>query len=57
MRELGYVEGRDFDMVYRFAEAHPDRLPALAEEVVRLKPDVILAAAIDAAVAAVWSKN
>lgn len=52
MRELGYVEGRDFDMAYRFAEGFLDRLPALAEEIVRLKPDVILAAAISAAVPA-----
>jgi putative ABC transport system substrate-binding protein len=52
MRELGYVEGRDFDMAYRFAEGLLDRLPALAEEMVRLKPDVILAAAVSAAVPA-----
>jgi putative ABC transport system substrate-binding protein len=52
MRELGYVEGRDFDMVYRFSDDYQDRLPALAEELVRLKPDVIIAAAVVAAVAA-----
>jgi putative tryptophan/tyrosine transport system substrate-binding protein len=52
MRDLGYVEGRDFDMAYRFAEGLQDRLPGLAEEVVRLKPAVILAAAANAAVAA-----
>src|SRR6516225_1278728 len=52
MRELGYLEGRDFDMVYRFAEGLQDRLPALVEEMLRLKPDVILAAAINAAVPA-----
>jgi putative ABC transport system substrate-binding protein len=52
MRELGYVEGRDFDMAYRFAEGLLDRLPALAEEMFRLKPDVILAAAVSAAVPA-----
>jgi len=52
MRELGYVEGRDFDMAYRLAEGLLDRLPALAEEIVRLKPDVILAAAVSAAVPA-----
>jgi ABC-type uncharacterized transport system substrate-binding protein len=48
MRDLGYVEGRDFDMAYRVAEGPLDRLPALAEEIVRLKPDVILAAAVPA---------
>jgi hypothetical protein len=29
MRELGYAEGRDFDMAYRFAEGSLDRLPGL----------------------------
>ena len=51
MRELGYVEGSDFDIVYRFSDGYGDRIPSLAEEVVRLKPDVILATAIDTAVA------
>jgi putative ABC transport system substrate-binding protein len=52
MRDLGYVESRNFDMVYRFADGYGDRLPALTGEVVRLKPDVILASAIIAAFAA-----
>ena len=52
MRDLGYVEGRDFDVVYRFADGYAERLPALAEELVRLKPNVILAAATGPAVAA-----
>jgi len=38
MRDLGYIEGRNFDMVYRFADGYGDRLPALTDEVVRLKP-------------------
>ena len=33
MRDLGYVNGRDFDMVSRYAEGFGDRLPALAEEI------------------------
>jgi hypothetical protein len=45
MRELGYTEGHNFDMVYRFSEGFQDRLPSLAEELVRLKPNVILAPA------------
>jgi putative ABC transport system substrate-binding protein len=45
MRELGYTEGRDFDIVYRFAEGHYDRLPRLAAELVQLDPDIILAPA------------
>ena len=52
MRELGYVDGRDFDMVSRYAEGFADRLSALAEEIVGLKPDVIVAAAVNAAVPA-----
>jgi putative ABC transport system substrate-binding protein len=52
MRDLGYVERRDFDMAYRFSEGYQDRLPALASELVGLKPDVIIAAAVVAAVAA-----
>jgi putative tryptophan/tyrosine transport system substrate-binding protein len=51
MRELGHIEGSDFDMVYRFSDGYEERLPSLAEEVVRLNPDVILATAIDTAVA------
>ena len=52
MKELGYVEGRDFDMVYRYTEGYQERLPALTEEVIRLKPDVIPAPAVIGAVAA-----
>ena len=51
LRELGYVEGRNIDLVYRFAEGRVERLPAPAEELVQLKPALIVAAAIDAAVA------
>jgi putative ABC transport system substrate-binding protein len=52
MRELGLVEGRDFDMVYRSAEFHPERLPRAAEELVQLNPDIIIAPATLQAVAA-----
>jgi putative tryptophan/tyrosine transport system substrate-binding protein len=52
MRELGYVEGRNFDMIYRFSEGFQDRLPTLAEEIVGLKPDVIVATAVVNAVVA-----
>jgi putative ABC transport system substrate-binding protein len=50
MRAFGYVDGRDFDLVSRYAEGFHDRLPALAQELVALKPVVILAAAVNAAV-------
>jgi ABC-type uncharacterized transport system substrate-binding protein len=52
MRELGYTEGRDFEMVYRSADLHSERLPGLAAELVQLNPDVILAGATLLAVAA-----
>jgi putative ABC transport system substrate-binding protein len=52
MRELGYVEGRDFDMTYGWADFHPDQLPRIAAELVNLAPDVILAGATIEAVAA-----
>src|SRR5215831_20725888 len=44
MRDLGYIEGRDFDIVARVAETTGD-LPRLAKELVQLNPDVILATA------------
>ena len=46
LRDLGYVEGRNIEVVYRFAENHPERLPALVEEIVGLKPAVIMAASV-----------
>ena len=42
LRELGYVEGKNISIEYRFAEGKPDRLPALAAELVRLKVDIIV---------------
>jgi putative tryptophan/tyrosine transport system substrate-binding protein len=52
MRELGYVEGQDFDMTYGMADFHSDRLPQLATEMVERAPDVILAGAVLEALAA-----
>jgi len=52
LQDLGYVEGQNFDIVYRSSGGNQDRLPALAEELVRLKPDVILAIAIAAVIPA-----
>jgi len=43
LREQGYVEGRDIDIAYKFADGFLDRLPTLAEQLVRLGPDAILA--------------
>jgi putative tryptophan/tyrosine transport system substrate-binding protein len=43
LRALGYVEGKNIAIESRFAENKPDRLPALAHELVRLKVEVIVA--------------
>jgi len=45
LRELGYVEGKNIVVEWRFAESRADRLPGLAAELVRLKVDVIVTAA------------
>jgi putative ABC transport system substrate-binding protein len=42
LRDLGWVEGKNFVMEFRSAEANFERLPALAAELVRLKVDVII---------------
>jgi ABC-type uncharacterized transport system substrate-binding protein len=52
LRDLGYVEGRNVVIEYRDAEGKPERLPALAAELVALKVDVILAAGTPQALAA-----
>jgi len=44
LRDLGYVEGQNIAIEYRYAEEKFDRLPDLAAELVRLKVDVIVAA-------------
>src|SRR5258706_927250 len=44
LRELGYVEGKNIVIEFRFAEGKLDRVPALAAELVRLKVDVIVTA-------------
>src|SRR5215468_7386380 len=43
MRTLGYVEGQNLVMEYRYAEEQFERLPTLAAELARLKVDVLLA--------------
>jgi putative ABC transport system substrate-binding protein len=42
LRELGYVEGKNIVIEYRYAEGKLDRLPALAAELVRLKVEIIV---------------
>ena len=43
-RALGYVEGKNVTFEYRYADNKPDRLPALADELVRLTVDVVVTA-------------
>ena len=51
LRELGYTEGVTIDVVYRFGDGREERLPIIAEELVRLKPAVIVGVGLNAAVA------
>jgi putative tryptophan/tyrosine transport system substrate-binding protein len=52
MRELGYLDGRDYGFEDRYGDGDGSRLPLLAEELVRLKPDVIVAATTPGTMAA-----
>ena len=52
LRDLGWVEGKNISIEYRYAEGKRDRLPELAADLVRLKVDVIVAAVNTDAVAA-----
>ena len=51
LRQLGYVEGRNIRYEYRFADGFLDRLPGLAEELVRLNPAIIVSAPVPANIA------
>src|SRR3954454_18603373 len=52
LRDLGYVEGRNLSIEYRFAGENPGRFDVLAIELVRLAPDVIVTVATPATLAA-----
>jgi putative ABC transport system substrate-binding protein len=52
LRELGYVEGRNLQLEVRWGEGKLERMPALAEELVRLKVDVIVAVTAPSVMAA-----
>ena len=57
LREQGYIEGQNIVIDYRSADGRIERLPDLAAELVRLKPDVIVAIATPAARAARHATN
>src|SRR5262245_16052179 len=52
LRELGYIEGQNVAIEYRYGEGKFDRLPELAAELVHLKVDIILAAGANVAIRA-----
>jgi putative ABC transport system substrate-binding protein len=47
LRELGYVEGKNITIEYRYSDGNPDAAARLAAELVQLKPDVLLVAGGD----------
>jgi len=52
MRKLGWIEGKNIAIEYRFAEQKPERLPQLAADLVRLKVDLIVVSGTPPALAA-----
>jgi putative ABC transport system substrate-binding protein len=52
MRDFGYTDGENFEFAPRFADGYIERLPMLAQELMQLRPTVILAPASGPAVAA-----
>jgi ABC-type uncharacterized transport system substrate-binding protein len=52
LRELGYKEGQNLEIVYRSSDGRDERFPSLASELVRLKVDLILTRGTPAALAA-----
>ena len=52
LRDLGWIEGRDFAIETRFADGKPERLPELAEQLVRKRVDVLLVGSTPGALAA-----
>jgi putative ABC transport system substrate-binding protein len=52
MRELGYVEGQDYGFEVRYAEGNVSRIPPQIEELVGLKPDIIMPGTMAGVIAA-----
>jgi len=52
LRDLGWIEGQNLTIEYRWASGKTEQLPAMAAELVRLKPDIIVTSSTPAAQAA-----
>ena len=52
LRDLGYIEGQNFIIESRYAEGKVNRLPGLAEDLIRLKVDALVVTSIQGALAA-----
>jgi len=52
MRELGYIEGKNILIEYRYAEGKPDHYPRLVADLVQLKPDVLVVISLNSILAA-----
>ena len=57
LSKLGWIEGKNFTIEYRFAEQKPERLPELAADLVRLKVDLIVASGRPSSLAAKKATN
>ena len=52
MRELGYIEGQDYGFEVRYADGNLSRIAPQLEELVRLKPDIIVSGTMTGVIAA-----
>src|SRR5215470_13529112 len=52
LSKLGWIEGKNITIEYRFAEQKPERTPELAADLVRLKVDLVVVAGVQSAAAA-----
>jgi putative tryptophan/tyrosine transport system substrate-binding protein len=48
LRDLGYIEGKNIQVEYRYIEGKSDRIPSLVAELVQLKVDVLVSSALSA---------